>query len=483
MSSNLSEIGFKYSFSSNLLNALFEVGYQTDTIKEMWNELYDATEFRLPILQEIDWNNILLEDLNMNIEEILICILFTRFKSNTTERHHWTLSGIVYLYKLYPEKMIKPTRWFLKNNKQFLKANLLIILEILYDINNEDSEYYKNFEEELNKLYPSNYYLIDFIISKLLSKSKTTLFSGPSILLPVSQSEVDYFKNLNYRNEILYNKDYTFEAVVGKYKATFRRKYDKKFEYLGNMSIEKYVKNIYSANYLLELINGELYDQFSEYYNHAELYDFLQIHYKAIAAQTNSYSQRPFDLEKPHSITNNWQKSELEYSDWIRLAYYESEIYEESTRNNKTNRFYEGIVFKNDLEETIPFSRYRLYPVHIWDNMPMNDFDEFLCLPFFQRYDDLEDYKILWINSILMNELKLNVQDPINGLNAINSKNEVVLRYNRWSSDYVGIGDRASISDEIPRLEGAELICRKDYFEEICKFFKGEKPYLYRLKL
>ncbi len=241
--------------------------------------------------------------------------------------------------------------------------------------------------------------------------------------------------------------------------------------------------NIYASDYLLELINRELYHELNEYHNQTELYDFLKIDYKAIVAQTNSYSIRPLDIEKPHSITNNWQRHDVQYSDWIRLAYFESELYEESYGRNNQHRVFEGIVFKTNIEETIPFSRYRLFPIHIWGNMPMKDFDEFLCLHLFQSYDDLEDYKILWINSILMNELDLYVQNPINGLNASNSKNEIVLKYNRWSSDYVGNGGIAGIRDEIPRLEGVELVCRKDYFEEICKFYNNEKPSVYRLKI
>jgi hypothetical protein len=481
--SNLSKIGFISSFSSNLLNALIEIEYKPDIIQEIWKELYSAAEFRLPVIQEIDWNKMLADDLDMNIEEIFICILFARFNSNTTERHHWTLSGLVYLYQLYPKKMIKPTKWFLKNNKQFLKANLLIILEILYDINNENSEYYKNFKDELNKLYPSNYYLIDYIIGKLLCKSRIVLIKGRSLVYSATQDDINFFKKLNYRNEILNNMNFDFETVVSKHKATIWNKYKEEFELFKNRSIDRDVKIIYPYAYLLELINTELYSQFSKYDNQAKLYDVLQIHYKTIVAQTNSYSIRPLEIDKPHLIKKKWQKREVAYSDWIRLGYYEYELYEESFGKNNKCRVFEGIAFKNNVEESIPFSCLRLFPTYIWNNISMTDFDEFLCLFLTQFHDDLEDYKILWINPILLNELKLNVQNPITGLNASNSKNEVVLKYNRWSSDYVGDGNIAGISDEIPRLEGAELICRKDYFEKICKFYKSKKPHLYALKL
>ncbi|MBW1615960.1 MAG: AAA family ATPase [Deltaproteobacteria bacterium] len=479
--SNLSKIGFTSSFSSNLLNALIEIEYKPDIIQKIWKELYSAAEFRLPVIQEIDWNKMLADDLDMNIEEIFICILFARFNSNTTERHHWTLSGLVYLYQLYPKKMIKPTKWFLKNNKQFLKANLLIILEILYDINNENLEYYKNFKDELNKLYPSNYYLIDYIIGKLLCKSRIVLIKGRSLVYSATHDDINFFKKLNYRNEILNNMNFDFETVVAKHKATVWNKYKEKFELFKNRSIDRDVKIIYPYAYLLELINTELYNQFSKYDVQAKLYDVLQIHYKTIVAQTNSYSIRPLEIDKPHLIKTNWQKSEVAYSDWIRLGYYEYELYEESFGKNNEYRVFEGIAFKNNVKESIPFSCPRFFPTYIWDNISMIDFDEFLCLFLTQFNDQFEDYKILWINPILLNEL--NVQNPITGLNASNSKNEVVLKYNRWSSDYVGDGNIAGISDEIPRLEGAELICRKDYFEKICKFYKSKKPYLYALKL
>lgn len=331
--------------------------------------------------------------------------------------------------------MIKPTKWFLQNYKHFLKVNLLIILEILYDISKENSDYHKNFEEELNALYPSNYYLIDFIISKLLSKSKALFISSSNLLFTATKDDVEFLKNLNYRTEILHNRDFDVETVFGKYKSSFKRKYEKQFKFLVNNSIKQCVKNIYPADYLLELINNELYNQFCGYDDQRGLYDFLQIHYKTIVAQTNSYSQRPSDIEKPSSITTNWQQREVVYWDWIRLAYYEYEMYEESYSNNKEYRVFEGIVFKNDINETIPFSRYRLFPIHIWENKSMNGLDEFLCLFLSQRYDMLEDYNILWLNPIIINKLNMEVENHINGLAAINNKSEIVLKYNRWSSD------------------------------------------------
>lgn len=473
------KIGFNLSFSSNLLKAFIAVGYKPNIIKEMWEILYYATEFRLPAKEEINWGEVLSDSLDMSIEEIFICILFIRFKSNTTERHHWTLSGLYYLYKLYPEKMIKPTKWFLQHNEHFLKVNLLIILEILYEINNTNVNYHKNFEKELNSLYPTHYYLIDFIIENLLSKGKTQLISEAKLQLITKQDRSEFFKSLNYRNEILSNKGFDFDTIVGKYKSSFRKKYEMSFRYLYNSSEKHCVKNIYPANYLLELINQELYSEFNNYIDQSELYDFLHIDYKTIVAQTNSYIKRPLNIEKPSLIKTTWKKSEIKYSDWIRLAYYENEF--SGDNNIKEYKVFEGIVFKDELEETTPYSRYRLFPMHLWENVTINKIDEFPCCFLIQEYDTLEDYKILWLNPFILNKLNLKLDSPKNGLVAKNKEGEVVIKYNRWASDYVGIGYKLSIKDEIPRLEGAKLICRQDYFKEICKLYKNKTPYLFRL--
>jgi len=470
------KIGFNLSFSSNLLKALIKVGYKPDIIKEMWKTLYRTTEYRLPAREEINWDKILFDGLNMNIEEILICILFTRFKSNTTERHHWTLSGLYYLYKQYPEKMIKPTKWFLQNNERFLKVNLLIILEILYEINNTNTNYRKNFEKELNSLYPTHYYLIDFVIESLLPKEKTQLIRGSELQLVTQKEETGFFKRLNYRNEFLCNKGFDFESVIGKCKSSFENKYVENLKLLWNSSVKQVVKHICLANYLLELTNQELYTEFSEYVDQSELYNFLHVDYKTIVAQTTSYIKRPLDIDEPNSIKAVWSKREVIYSDWIRLAYYEEE-----NDNNKIYKVFEGIVFKNELEETIPYSRYRLFPMHFWENVLINDIDEFPCCFLIQGYDMLEDYKILWLNPFILNELNLKLDNPIYGLAAKNKKGEVVIKYNRWTSDYAGIGYRLRIRDEIPRLVGAELICRKDYLEEICKLYQNKTPNLFRL--
>ena len=474
--------GYNRSVSSGLINILIEVGYDTEIAEAMWSNLYNATDFRLPAQEKIHWDEILKDNLSLNLEEIFICLLFTRLVSNTTERHHWAFSGLCFLYENYPNKMVKPTKWFFQNDKFFLTSNIIIILEILFDISTSSKEYIENFEDELNKLIPSEYYLINKIVAKLQSKRLKSTLSVQKLYYPASQKDIDFFASLNYRNDVIYRKGFEFDAVVGKYKASFGNKYGKSFEFLANRSIHRPVKNIYSSNYQFELLNTELYQEFKNYTNQSDLYDFLKIDYKTIVAQNQSYIKRP-DLPKPSQIKKKWTKTEVSQKEWIRIGYYEYELFEESYSNNIEYRVFEGIVFNSNFEENIPFSKYRIYPIHLWNDVKMNDTDELLCVSLIQQWDTLEDYKILWLNTEIIFRLELEVDKYTNGLAAKNELGETVLKLNRWSANYVGNGEITGILDEIPRLEGAELVCRKDYFEQICDLYSPKKSFNYRLKL
>lgn len=219
----------------------------------------------------------------------------------------------------------------------------------------------------------------------------------------------------------------------------------------------------------MKLINQHLYEEFYECDNQSTLFDVLKIHYKLLIAQINSCQQRPAELEKPSAIIETWTQRDVTYCDWIRLGYYECEISEKEYGKYEEYRIFEGIVFSNYIEMTRPFSGYALYPQHIFENMPMRNLDEYLCLHLFQQQDSFENYQILWLNSIVINELNLKINNPLYGLSASDENNEIVLKYNRWCCDYLG---NERISDEIPKLEGAELICRRDYFEKICEIYQ-----------
>ena len=108
--------------------------------------------------------------------------------------------------------MIKPTKWFLKNDKFFLTSNLIIILEILYDI--EEQTYIQNFYNELSELYPSEYYLINYLIESLIDISNLIILKSNPLFFPANKKSIDLFIGINYRNEILNKNGFSFDEIV-----------------------------------------------------------------------------------------------------------------------------------------------------------------------------------------------------------------------------------------------------------------------------
>jgi hypothetical protein len=90
---------------------------------------------------------------------------------------------------------------------------------------------------------------------------------------------------------------------------------------------------------------------------------------------------------------------------------------------------------------------------------------------FNDRYG-MEKSKTLWLNQNIFDTLELHIDHYLNGFQALNSNDELVLKYNSWCTDYVAWDDYNSINDEIPRLDGAELLLRKDYFDKISDLYE-----------
>lgn len=475
----LCEIGFKTSFSSNLLNALQRVEYPKEEIRDVWEKIYFATESRLPIKEEEDWDLLLEDSLGLDSEEILICILLCRLKSNVSERHHNVLSGIHYLFSEYPDKMIKPTKWFLKNHKLFLEINLILILEILFDYYYQDQNYIKNFKDELEDIYPQNIFIIDFILHHLLLKGLVIPQNDSLSQAESSEGVVNFFRFLNYRNEIMYKLSPKFENIVSHYIENYGELYSTNLELLHNRSLDKCVDNICPSNYFYVLLNKYLYNELLSIPNP---FGYLYICYNTLVAQNNSVVLRPSTLKRPSLIHDDWLKQDIRISNWIRLASYEKELInvKYSSTYYDIEEVYQGVIFSDNVGRTYPYSDYRLYPQNIWGNSMNGELlDPFICRYLFQSQEGLEEYRILWLNPHLIEYLDLKVDSPSDGLIARNSQNEIILQLRIWVDDFESYG--RDISSEVPKLKGCDLIIREDYFDKICSLFNSQ-PYLYLLK-
>lgn len=477
----LIEIDWKRTISANLINTFVKSNCEPNSIGQMWNNLYTILDSRLPGKEIFNWDEALENDLGLTEEEFLICILFSRLKINSSERHNWALSGIWYLIINNPEKMIKPLKWFFKNADSFLEVTLLVVLEIFKDYVSQNPSYIENFYNELKSLYPKNYFLIDFIIEKLLRlPSRKPLIKPDNLSFSIPGKNSDFYFYINFRHRVIEDMVGGMEDIFGQYYNSFGRKYGEYLKLYMDNSYKISVPNLYSPNYFLKLINEEFNNSFYElpFYSTEQIFNTINVNYQLLIAQYNSIVPRPLLLPKPNEYVEKLEKtSELtEIEGWIRIGSVEKEIYSKSIGEPiKYFKLYTGIIFDNSMKD-IPFD----YKTNYFQVFALKqERENKIVTSFLQLEDDFEFFKILWLNLNLFNELKLTKIDYISGLAAKNSDNEIVLKYNCWFSDYFSYD---SFDNEVAKLNGAELLIRKDYFEKICKIY-GKKPFYHFYKI
>ena len=479
LSENFS-IGYRNGFSSNLIKALRTIDFNKETIKQMWKNLYDSIDYRLPNKVSFDWNKALENDLGMNSTELMVCVLFSRFRTGTSERFSQTLSGICHLLEKDSNLLIKPLKWFIKNSDSFLDCVTFAVLSLLLMRNNTDVYYVKNFEEDLNLIYPKYYFLVDRIIELLLNKqSSSILTDNPSLIYDIPQGLYMHFVKSSFRHKELFARGVPLKNVFAKFINTWRSVFEDNAEMYTNQSYKIAAPNIYKPDYILKILNTDLRTALLEINNTVELIDFIGLSVNTLVAQCNSIAVRPLDLQKPSSLDSNTiEKPFNNKNDFIRLAHFEKEINDESGNLNQSMSF-GGVIFGN--VENVKYSLEDYYnPIEIWEGNFTNFSSEKLVYSLIQIDDDLEEYKILWLHDCFLKQFKLNIGNYNNGLRAKNEKDETILIFNSWKGDYLGYGHYYNPNDEIPKLDGSELLIRADYFEKLSFLFDNAPLYFVR---
>lgn len=450
----------------------------------MWKNLFEITSYRLPSKEEIEWNDILDDELEMDTEEILISILICRFKAATTERVQWVTSALSYLLENRPDKLLKPLKWYFSKHSKFVDSALCIILQLLLEQKERGSLFHQNFTTEFQNIFPRHYFIIDYILSKLLNAPLPGIISPKGLIHPsMPERDYDSFIRLNRRFRIIEDCGIDLEKIFSKYGTSFRNKYEDYLELYYSRAYKTIVPHIYASEHLLELMNTELYNEFNVWSkiederisNYALLIDV-----NSIIAQINSFTLRPSDLPKPYEYKKPYSRiNEIQKAEWIRIGHYEVALRDEGGLRSRLFKSFGGMVFSEDeIDSKIsPYSSYSIYPFHIWgDIIPEFELDKTIVFAILQE-DALEFYKILWLNPSVVKMLGLKVENRDSGLVARDNTNEIVLKMRTWSYEYIGDSLRTSLSDEIPRLQGTDLIIRKDYFEQLCQYFKDQPSY------
>lgn len=476
-------IGFNYTFSSNLIRALINTGYDKEEIKSMWNGLLDMTSYRLPFQEKIEWNSIISDEFEMSNEEILICILLTRFKAATTERFRNVTIGIKDILEYCPEKFEKPLKWFIKHREEFLKPAFSIVLQMLLDNRQKDQSYHLKFEKELKSIFPTHYFLIDLVISTLYNLDIYNIQLPEGIVYPpISRDDFDYFSHLNKRFRAMLLNGIDLLPVFSKYKTNFQRKYQDQFELYQNRVCGQWVSHILSSDFLLEITNTDLYSQLMSWKskdNNDILAYLCFIDTNAIIAYGKSFTFRPNDLIKPSEITTEYlRRTALQDSDWIRLGHCEKLFKEERGLRTRSIRIFGAISFSDTNKQTSPYSSYSIPPYYLWtDQRYIFNYEKEVVFLIIQD-DPLEFYRLLWLNPTIVKSLGLVTKITDSGLIGVTKAGETVLRMRTWSTDYFGNDIQIQLSNEIPKYEGTDLIIRKDYFQKLSMGFKSSPSYV-----
>jgi hypothetical protein len=476
-------IGFNMVFSSNLIGVLVQVGYDVAAIRAMWENLFQITSDRLPSQDEINWEEILRDDPLMSEEEVLICILICRFQAFTSDRYRVATAGLYYLMENHPEKLIKPIKWFFRNRERFEKSVWIILCELLLIKKKTDLNYHRSFEAELNAVFPSRYYVIDYIIGQLLNRAVNPIMITPELVYPtISPEQFNFMLSLNERFSLMNRARMDLNRVFTKYFATYRTQYDDEMlELFWNRMYKKMVSHVSSSEHLLELMNTNLYNNLVDWsaredesaFQYANLIDI-----ESMIAYTNSMGVRPSDLPKPSSYKNEQEILPINAArDWVRLGHYELEFFEKGGRFElRPTQSFGGIVFSPSFKN-YPYSDRGILPVVIWRNYPMDfDIEATPVFAILQR-DPLECFNILWLNPTIVRDLGLTTKITNDGLVAVDQYGMTALKMRCWTTDYVGDSLHTALWDEIPKLSGTELIIKNDYFEKLLGYYQTTPSY------
>lgn len=480
---NLSLDKYYRSITSNLIFALSKINFKSE-VNNIYKASFDYMMSRFPSLALIDSRNQIFNDLEMGIEEIFICLFLSRFRLCTTLRVQVVFSGVLTLLKQYPDCMIKPIKWFILNKTKFESSVFAGVLQLLHDYCLENSEYRFQFENELKKIYPTNYFIIDYIIEDLFNLEKINpIFIEKNIInIPISNAEAGYIKRrwnsfhpryhlIDYNGLDMYN-------IMSKLKLAKKYRNGLKPDYFYNRSHEISSNHIIISDLLLELVNTELYNDFKISDNQNDVYSSIRINTEILFAQTNSLNLRPNDLPDD---SGKFQPIKIcaENKKWIRLGHFE--VLSEINNNRKINKtdYYGGIIFpKDSFVNIFPFAN-TIQAAKIFTRFNSEyQLDNAIIFPDISfEQSQLEATRILWLNPTIVSLLDLNVCTPDKGLFATNKSGEVVLKYNCWSSNYYASEGYDSMDHEIPKYLGAELIIEEHYFQKICEMYKVNPTY------
>jgi hypothetical protein len=233
------------------------------------------------------------------------------------------------------------------------------------------------------------------------------------------------------------------------------------FEHFINRTNGMLSPNTYIYDLVFKHVNEFLYQKYRE---SVIFENDGKIDVKTMIATSNSLVSRP-DLVKPLDKLTGFSAPD-ELNDFVVIARFERQFEARDYGcNTKGNR---AVVCEGCLPMKIKVPPLTSFPCtqDIWK-------DEYCYgTPAIQGYcineNSLEAAQVIWMNGELLSLLGLSLDHYDNGLRALNKNGEAVLIYRCWREHLIEKGASfVGLDANISRLEGCDLILRKDFYEKL----------------
>lgn len=232
------------------------------------------------------------------------------------------------------------------------------------------------------------------------------------------------------------------------------------FEEFWNRSKELSSPNINLENIIFEKANNYIY----KYLLNEFQFDItFKLDMQSLIASKNSLIERP-KIKRPSEVDKGMQEDTKKIENFVQIARFENELEISSFGSKKTqHNLFEGLT---PIDDENPFFQY-LPSALIWLDAFYYPKEEKI-LGLYKNFNSIEPKYILWMNSLVLNDLGLKLDHWNNGLKAVNNNGDIILEFRCWRDELIDNGASfVGIDSNIVRLEGCDLILREDYIEKL----------------
>ncbi|UHJ59470.1 hypothetical protein [Vibrio furnissii] len=219
--------------------------------------------------------------------------------------------------------------------------------------------------------------------------------------------------------------------------------------------------NTYIYDLVFKHVNEFLYQKYKE----SVIFEgYGKIDVRTMIAISSSLVSRP-DLVKPFDKSTGFSAPD-ELNGFVVIARFERQFEaRDYGRNTQDNH---AVVCEGCLPMKIEMPPLNNFPCtqDIWKDKYCYGTADIQGFCFNEH--SLEAPQVIWMNGDLVSMLGLRLDHYDNGLRALNTDGEAVLIYRCWREKLIGKGSSfVGLDSNISRLEGCDLILRKDFYEKL----------------